>query len=91
MYEFQIQGEQLFSWVNKEGLERAMTLPVSACDNNDPIWKVDTLKVSDKGKLPIKVSTFQKLSFIKSPLTKLPNSNLNSSELKKSFPFKDTF
>jgi hypothetical protein len=61
---FKIQGEQLFSWIDKEGLEHAMTLPNSACDNNDPIWKVDTLKVSDKGKLPIKVRRFQKSSLI---------------------------
>ena len=68
---FQIQGEQLFSSIDKEGLEHAMTLPNSACDNNDPIWKVDTLKVSDKGKLPIKVSIFQNsvLSRINSNLT----------------------
>ena len=59
MYQFQIQGEQLFSWIDKEGLEHDMTLSISACDNNDPIWKVDTLKVSDKDQLPIKVTIFQ--------------------------------
>ena len=51
---FKIQGEQLFSWIDKEGLEHAMTLPDSVCDNNDPIWKVDTLEVSEKSQLPIK-------------------------------------
>ena len=59
MHKSQIQGEQLFIWVDKEGLEHDMTLPNSACDNNDPIWKVDTLKVSDKEQLPIKVRIFQ--------------------------------
>ena len=60
IYKFQIQGEQLFSWIDKEGLEHAITLPNSACDNNDPLWKVDTLKVSDKEQLPIKVSSSKK-------------------------------
>ena len=31
-----------------------MTLPDSVCDNNDPIWKIDTFEVSDKSQLPIK-------------------------------------
>ena len=40
--------------MDNEGLEHAMTLPDSVCDNNDPIWKVDTLEVSEKSQLPIK-------------------------------------
>ena len=55
---FQIQGEQLFSWTDSTGAEHAMTLQNSVCNNNDPIWKLDTFEVKNKDQMPVKAAKY---------------------------------
>jgi len=44
-------GDDLFSWTDAQGIQHS--LPGSNCNQNDPIWKKDSIEVTDMAMLPI--------------------------------------
>ena len=46
------QGAPLFTWTDAQGIQH--TLPGSNCNQNDPIWKKDSIEITDLASLPVK-------------------------------------
>ena len=46
------QGAPLFTWTDAQGIQH--TLPGSNCNQNDPVWKKDSIEITDLASLPVK-------------------------------------
>ena len=50
---FQFNGQNLLSWVDKNGIEHKVTLDSNNCDSKRPVWQTDSGSINDKELLPI--------------------------------------
>ena len=55
------QGAPLFSWTDGQGIQH--TLPGSNCNQNDPIWKKDTIEITNMASLPVKKVSYGPLVY----------------------------
>ena len=58
---FQFYGEHLFTWINRDGEEKTVTIENSECDRKKPIWAHDVVQIDNKRDLPIKTVKYGKM------------------------------
>merc|ERR1719362_1490928 len=46
-------GQNLLTWVDKNGIEHKVTLDSNNCDNKRPVWQTDSGSINEKELLPI--------------------------------------
>ena len=49
----QFNGQNLLSWVDKNGIEHKVTLDSNNCDSKRPVWQTDSGSINEKELLPI--------------------------------------
>jgi len=55
------QGAPLFTWTDTQGIQH--TLPGSNCNQNAPVWKKDSIEITDLASLPIKKISYGPLVY----------------------------
>ena len=49
----QFNGEDRFTWINRDGEEKTLSIDNSECNEKKPILAQDIVQITNKGHLPI--------------------------------------
>ena len=49
----QFNGEDRFTWINRDGEEKTVSIDNSECNEKKPILAQDIVQITNKGHLPI--------------------------------------